>query len=275
MIHRLCALLGALACVAPAIAHAGCGPAPEPCDTASGRYHIALPDTAAGAPVVLFLHGYGSNGGNVIRNTGLVQGFVDRGYAVIAPDAELREPGGRAGWVFYPGWSGRDETAFLTGIVQDAATRFGTDPDDAILSGFSSGGFMVNYLACAAPDSFAAYAPVAGGFWKPHPDSCAGPVRLFHTHGWRDGVVPLEGRSLGGGRFQQGDIFAGLAIWRAANDCDDEKPTGFSRTGDFERRRWDNCSDGSALEFALFPGGHTIPPGWSDMMLDWYEALDD
>jgi polyhydroxybutyrate depolymerase len=24
---------------------------------------------------------------------------------------------------------------------------------------------------------------------------------------------------------------------------------------------------------ALFPGGHGVPAGWADMMLDWYEAL--
>ena len=40
----------------------------------------------------------------------------------------------------------------------------------------------------------AAYAPVAGSFWRPHPDmeACAGPVDLLHTHGWRDKTVPLD-----------------------------------------------------------------------------------
>ena len=185
-----------------------------------------------------------------------------------------RAAGGRPGWNFRGDPGGRDEIAFLTGVLADAAARFGLNPDAALLAGFSSGAFMVNYLACAAPQSFAAYAPVSGGFWRPHPAACAGPVRLFHTHGWVDGTVPLEGPFLGGGRFQQGDIFAGLEIWRHANGCVDEKPSGYAETGQFWRRKWENCGEGAALEFALFPGGHTIPPGWTDMALDWFEALE-
>ena len=132
---------------------------------------------------------------------------------------------------------------------------------------------MVTYLACEAPESFAAYAPVSGGFWRPHPAGCAGPVRLLHTHGWSDTTVPLEGRFLGGGRFQQGDIFAGLEIWRAANRCPDQRPDAHAATGPFWRRSWTGCAPGSALELALFPGGHTVPEGWADLALDWFEAL--
>ncbi len=88
-----------------------------------------------------------------------------------------------------------------------------------------------------------------------------------------DRTVPLEGRFLGGGQFQQGDIFAGLEIWRNANGCVDERPDGYRETGVFWRRRWD-CGEG-VLELALYPGGHGVPPGWGDMVLDWFEALPE
>ena len=252
---------------------AGCGSEVDACATASGTYHAALPDRAAEAPVLVFLHGYGSSGANAIALTRMVQPALDRGYAVLAPDGLPRATDGMgpASWNFYPGWPGRDEAAFLDGVVEDAATRFGVDPSRVLLAGFSAGGFMVNYLACADPVAFDAYAPVSGGFWRPHPSACEGPVRLFHTHGWADTTVPLEGRLLGGGRFQQGDIFAGLEIWRAANACADEKPSGYAKTGEFLRRFWEACQQGSALEMALFPGGHTVPEGWADLALDWFE----
>ena len=82
-----------------------------------------------------------------------------------------------------------------------------------------------------------------------------------------------EGRILGGGRFHQGDIFVGLEIWREANECADTKPSGFGTTDQFMLRKWNGCADGAALEFALFPGGHNVPQGWADMVLDWYEDL--
>ncbi|MEX0350306.1 MAG: PHB depolymerase family esterase [Paracoccaceae bacterium] len=253
---------------------AGCDDLEAACEIDTGIYHIELPDALDDAmPAVIFLHGYGGSGQGVLKMRGMVEAFKTRGYAVIAPTGEPRNGDGPKSWVFYPGWEGRDELDFLQSVRADAGERFGIDPERTILAGFSGGAFMVSYLACATPDAFTAYAPVSGGFWRPHPESCEGPVRLFQTHGWTDPVVPLEGRELGGGRFIQGDIFAGLEIWRAANDCADNKPDGFSTTGQFMRRTWTRCTEGSALEMALFPGGHQVPQGWADMIVDWAEGL--
>ena len=266
--------IGLALVLAATTVRADCGPEPGPCTLPDGEYHIALPPSGEGQPpVVMFLHGAGGYGEATIRNTGMVDPLVKRGYGVIAPTGGRRF-GDRPGalWSFLPGWPGRDETDFLKRVVADAADRFGTSPDRVLLAGFSAGGFMVSYLACNAPDTFPAYAPVSGGFWRPHPDSCKGPVRLFHTHGWSDRTVPLEGRPLRNGQFVQGDIFAGLEIWRAANGCAYDTPTATTQTGPFLRRKWD-CTPESALEFALFPGGHMVPPGWSDMVLDWFETV--
>ena len=271
MIRALC-LAASLATVATG-ARADCADTPGPCEIPEGRYHVELPDTdAPSRPAVMFLHGYGGSAEGVLKMRGTVEALTARGYVVIAPEGERRANGNRS-WSFYPGRRERDERAFLTAVRADAARRFGVDPERTVLSGFSAGGFMVTYLACEHPGAFAAYAPVSGGFWRPHPQSCAGPVRLFHTHGWTDNVVPLEGRYLGGGRWQQGDIFAGLELFRDANRCADNRPDGFATTGEFLRRRWSRCAEGSALEMALFPGGHGVPKGWAPMMLDWFEAL--
>ncbi len=258
----------------PAVANASCGPSLQPCDLDGGAYHASVPDSESSLPVVIFLHGAGSNGTNVFRNKRLLNDLTGRGYAVLAPTGS-RHFGNGTGrvWNFFPGAEGRDELQYLKRVLSDASLRFPLNSQRVLLAGFSAGGFMINYLACQAPDTFAAYAPVSGGFWRPHPQSCHGPVKLFHTHGWSDNTVPIEGRYLRNGQYQQGDIFAGLEIWRAANRCTDEKPSGHSQTGQFWRRTWSDCAEGSALEFALFPGGHTVPHGWVDMVLDWFEAV--
>ena len=255
-------------------AHAGCGADPEPCTLADGTYHIALPDEPENAPVVLFLHGAGSSGANVVRNAGLMRRFTERGYAVLAPSALPRREGATGGvWTFYPGWEGRNELEFLRATLSDSAEKFGTDIRRTLLTGFSAGAFMVTYIACDAPDSFPAYAPLAGAFWNPLPGTCSGPVRLHQTHGWRDSTVPLEGRPLFNNRYVQGDVFAALEIWRRANLCPNMSPDDFETTGEYMRRRWTDCAEGTALELALHPGGHSIPQGWAEMVLDWFEAV--
>lgn len=251
-----------------------CGGWDAACAVAGGSYHIELPD---GAPrgALVFLHGWGSRGAAVMGNRALVEPVLARGFVMVAPNGMPRGQGDGLGWSFHPDFpAARDEAAFFASVFADVERRTGLGRDAVLMGGFSAGGFMTSYLACAHPDAAAAYVPVSGGFWRPHPEACAGPVRLFHTHGWSDTVVPLEGRYLGGGDRAQGDIFHGMEIWRAANGCDAMQADRFDTAGRFWRRSWDRCIPGSALDFAVFSGGHSVPAGWAEMVLDWFEGLE-
>ncbi len=253
-----------------------------PCEIADGEYFIAMPETYdAPPPAVFFLHGFGSTGPAIFRSRGgVADTMLARGYAVVAPAGLKREgrQGGR--WAFHPWFpQNRDEVAFINAVRDAVVDEHGIDPDRTILSGFSVGGSMASYVACATPDAFAAYAPIGGNFWRPHPTECAGPVRMLHTHGWADGTVPLEGRVLRGDDSRdpdaliQGDIFHAMSVWRETNQCFQLKADRFEMDGPFWRRIWDRCAPGSALELAIFPGGHAIPKGWAEMTMDWFEAL--
>lgn len=253
-------------------AHA-CGDAQTPCAIDGGTYHAEAPPGDGPHPAIVFLHGWGGRGAGVVRNRGLVEALKDRGYAILAPQGMPRRPGDTGGsWNTRQNPRGRDDIAFLAAVAEDAATRFDLDPARIVLAGFSAGGMMTWRVACSAPATFAAYAPIAGVPWRPLPVRCAGPVKLHHTYGWSDPVVPLEGRIVGGG-LAQGDVFAGLTILRAAAGCGTDAPDGFARSGVYQLRRWTTCGEGASLEMALHPGGHTIPPGWSALALDWFERV--
>ena len=255
-------------------AKADCGPDAGACKIAGGTYHIALPEGAEGpVPAILLLHGYGGEGLGTIRNKPMVSLMLSRGYAVIAPDGQPRDSGKGRNWDFHPDRpTTRNETDFLTAVADDATTRFGLQRDRMLLAGFSIGGSMTSYVACARPEAFAAYAPVAGSFWRPHPTACAGPVRLFHTHGKADRTVPLEGREIMPG-FVQGNVFNAMGIWRAANGCPSDAPDGTRRLAIYTIEDWTRCDPGSTLSFALHDGGPSIPQGWAQMAVDWFEAL--
>lgn len=275
--RRVAAAAIALVCALTAHPAAACGGAEDACETPGGSYHIRLPE-AAGAgpvPVVVFLHGWGSTGANALNNPALGDAITDRGWAYLAPNGVPRG-GGRPGrtWGFHPDRPGpRGEIAFLQEVLEDAAARHGIDAGRAVLGGFSIGGSMATYTACAAPEAFFAFAPLSGSFWRPHPADCTGPVRLFHTHGWRDGTVPLEGRPLGGGVMVQGDVFAAMEILRRSNGCTGLRAEAFETSQTLWQRTWVDCTPGSALTLALYDGGHTVPDYWADMVIDWAEAL--
>jgi polyhydroxybutyrate depolymerase len=275
-IFTLIALLTAVLSATPAAAQQVCGAPGAPCGVALGTYNIILPEKARDGPIPLLLHfhGAGGTGGGVIGNKGMMAPILKRGYAVIAPNGLGRE-GRRGGfWSFIPGRPKlRDELAFTRQVLSDAVSRFNLDRARVLLTGFSIGGSLTWYLACQAPNDFAAYAPVAGGFWRPHPTRCAGPIKMLHTHGWRDSTVPLEGRPIWGGVIHQGDIFQGLQLWRAENGCNAGRPDRFITKGPFWRRTWTSCDPGTALQMAMHAGAHGVPRGWSKMALDWFERV--
>lgn len=267
--------------IAP-LSAAACGGPEQRCEVASGSYFAMTPDanlnTDIKPPLLIFFHGGGGWGDRIFKQRAkMAQVFIERGYVLIAPNGTRRQ-GSRfgPGWAFGMEGNGRrDELRFTKELIADAEERFDTDPDRILITGYSVGGSNVAYLACREPGLATAYAPVAGGFWRPHPRACNGPVRYLHTHGWRDQTVPLEGRPLGPpeAQIQQGDIFEMMQEWRRQNECTKLRPDSFETNGPFWRRIWKECRNGTALEFALHPGGHRIPDAWAHYVLNWFESI--
>jgi polyhydroxybutyrate depolymerase len=110
-------------------ATADCYGVPDACRVANGTYHIVMPtEHADTVPAIMFLHGHGGDGLGTMRNSGMVDLMLERGYAVIAPDGQTRD--GRAGrsWGFHPDRpSKRDEATFLVAVADDASARAMTE----------------------------------------------------------------------------------------------------------------------------------------------------
>ena len=258
----------------PALADEPCGAPAQPCSVAQGAYFAAAPPWRAGdtpRPVVLFLHGAGGSGAAAVEDRGLAEPIIARGYVLLAPSGQARP--GRDGFFWSTGTRPpvRDEAAFLAAVLEDASRRFHLDRGRVFATGFSMGAGVVWQLACHEPAAYAAYGPVAGGFWHGQPTGCAGPVKLLLTHGWRDDAVPLEGWEEDGKVW--GGTFDGVQLWRQVDGCPDPHAASFVTDARFWRRSWTGCAPGAALTLVLHPGGHEVPPGWADLALDWFEAV--
>ena len=266
---RLPAALVGLLLVGTAVAQEASPPSPGDacpagpgCVVASGSYRIVLPPRAGGGrPVgaIMYFHGYQGSAEEVVADAGLVAVARRLGVALIAPDGAGRT------WS-YPGSPARhrDEFAFVGQVLDDVAARFPVDPRRILASGFSQGGSMVWYLACRMPARFAAFAPIAGAFWEPLPESCEGPhPPLVHVHGTSDATVPLAGRALRSGA-RQGDVFRSLAVLAPAG-C----TAGWAQTFRAEKiadeltcRAATGCDGPARLELCLHAGGHKAEPAW-------------
>jgi len=257
----------------PGLANAqDCGGGDNPCAIAEGTYHVAAPEIDAPAGIVMYLHGGGATGMGML-NSGLAKAALDRGYLVVAPNGEQPDNEWKRDWSVPANnmTFTRDDFSFLTDVLNDV--RAARDMTDApvLLAGFSRGASMTWSVACQMPDFADAYAPAAGAFWEDLPQSCAAPVRLFHTHGWTDRVVPLEGRTFNDGSIVQGDVWASLKVMRETNGCRNRQPERSTFDGDLWFRHWTDC-DAGQIDLMLHQGGHGTPDGWGSLVLDWFES---
>ncbi|MEM6665711.1 MAG: prolyl oligopeptidase family serine peptidase [Pseudomonadota bacterium] len=264
----LVAALAGLALLLPASGDRAmaCGPDTD-CIIGERTYRIRMPEGHDGArPVgaVLYAHGYKGSAAGAMRNQALGKTLSDMGLAFIAAKSAGDD------WSL-PGTPSnlksdvRVELDYFDALLADVTTRFAVDPERIMMTGFSAGGMMVWTLACERPDRFLGFAPIAGTFWAPVPDTCRGPVAdIIHIHGDADRIVPLAGRPIG--KAHQGDVPTALAMYARFGAFGDEGP--LAAPGDqtcTERRN----PDGKRLAFCQFPGGHSFRTGDLRFAWDW------
>lgn len=150
-------------------------------------YLLNLPkdyDPTKRYPLVLFLHGAGERGEDLEKVA--VHGYmkhvreedVDYPFIFIAPQCPLEKY-----WACY--------TESLLAFLDDMLEKLPIDRERVYLTGLSMGGTGTWMLAMAAPDRFAAIAPVCGTgiCWNIDP-LLKLPICVYH--GDCDPVVPLE-----------------------------------------------------------------------------------
>ena len=144
-------------------------------------------------PLLLVLHGTGSNGSQMIRLGRFAAKSRAAGFVLIAPNAVGRafnDGSGRIGTAHQD----VDDVAFIDAIIRQV--RSSRAISQVFVTGFSSGAAMAQRLALELGNDLDGVAAVGGHLWAPlldEQDAPVTPVPMLLIFGTRDPLNPVDG----------------------------------------------------------------------------------
>lgn len=153
-------------------------------------------------PLVVGLHGGGSEGSTFGAAIGIRQATADYPAIVVLPDAITSVQAWNSGFLAVD--ERPNDVKFIRKLVNQAISDFNVNEERIYAMGFSSGAHLCYRLAAEASEVFAAIAVQAGcmgsnagpgePIWRNDPgDHGARPTSIYHIHGTRDNLVPADG----------------------------------------------------------------------------------
>ncbi|MFC8600093.1 alpha/beta hydrolase family esterase [Isoptericola sp. NPDC057191] len=227
-------------------------------------------DPASPAPLLVVLHGFGSDPARVDDLLGLREEAAARGALYVLPEGTTG-PDGRRFWNASDACCGAeradvDDSAYLALVVRTLATTYAVDPRRVAVVGYSNGGFMAYRTACDHADlvstvvSLAGAMPADGRACRP-----SRPVRVVQVHGTDDPVI----RAAGGRR--EGHAYPGAAAsaaaWARLDDCP-APPLTAPGLRDLDTAvpgaettvtTWAGCADGTSVQLWSIAGADHSP----------------
>jgi len=216
------------------------------------RLHIP-PAYLAGnpTPLVINLHGLGSNGFQQDLLSGMRDKADEVGFIAVHPEGR----GDPQSWYVGPTAGGQQEDVqFIRDLIYCLKGQLSVAADRIYATGMSNGGGMVNRLGCDLADVIAAIGPVSGAYL--FHDTCqpTRPVPVVAFHGTADEIVPY------GGGESLPPIPHWAADWAVRNGCEITSTITYSQ-GDTTGETWENCDDDSLVTLYTLTGGNHWWPG--------------
>jgi polyhydroxybutyrate depolymerase len=211
-------------------------------------------------PLVLNLHGYGSNSFEQLFYANLQSVADTARFLMVLPDGTFDQAGSR----FWNAGFGApvDDVRFLDALLDTLSLAYNINPQRVYSTGMSNGGFMSYTLACGLSDRIAAIASVTGSMTNLQVANCSPPrpVPVMQIHGTADPTVPY----LGNANFSS--IESVVAFWAGHNQC--PQPAVMTPVPDInaadgctaERYEYAPGNNGARVVFyKILNGGHTWP----------------
>ena len=202
-------------------------------------------------PLVLVFHGYGSQGKDLAKSSGLNQIADRENFIVVYPDGLDRH------WNV----SGNEDVAFTNSLIQQFQQRYKIDSRRIYATGVSNGGFLVQRLACESSNQITAFASVVATVPNGLQSRCQSnrPTSMLMINGTDDRKVPWTGGSLSYGQILS--VPDSIGFWRQRNQCPSAAQVR-SFNSQVQIDQYTNCKNGSEVELVTLKGaGHVFPRG--------------
>lgn len=259
-------------------------------DAGRGEIPLIVPDsyqTNAPAPLIVLLHGYGSNGvqqNEYMRFGELVNHY---GFILATPDGTQETQGRNARFWnasdaccnFYA--NDLDDSAYVLGIINTVKAQYEIDERRVYLIGHSNGGFMSYKAAHEHSDVIAGIASLAGAEATIAQAAPANPVHILQIHGTADGTIAYDGGDIQGNVYPSAE--ESVSRWAGYNGCSaqgvvtatldlDSSLDGLETTV----TRYNNgCEPGGSAELWTIADGAHIPeisPVFPEKVVEWLLA---
>ncbi len=222
-------------------------------------YILHVPKSYDGAhevPLVVNLHGFGSNARQQAIYSGLPAKGDTEGFITVTPNGT----GTPQRWAL----GGGTDIDFIRDLLDSLEAQLCIDPARVYAAGISNGSGFAQQLACAMSDRIAAVGAVAAMVF---PLRCAGtrPMPIIAFHGTDDPCVPY-----GGGTSKCGLMLPIPAVedaardWAKHNNCD-PAPANADASANVRTISYIGCQDDAFVVLVVVEGGGHTWPGSIDV----------
>jgi polyhydroxybutyrate depolymerase len=204
-------------------------------------------------PVVVDIHGTGSNPEEELEVSGMARAAEERGFVVILPIARIPRPNGGARWNIPFDEREADDVLYIADLLDDASRRLDLDSRRVFVTGFSGGARLASEVASRLSNRIAALGAVGG---LRAPSGPGRPVPVIAFHGTGDPVNPYEGEGPVYWRYGLKEAFE---RWADRNRCEGLDDT-LQVVDGVQCVRSAGCSATSDLQLYVLDGvGHVWP----------------
>ena len=232
------------------------------------------------APLVIALHGHGSNGPTLEFYIQFTPLSDQRGFLLAMPNG-LRDSEGVRYWNGTDACCGEDtdDSGYLRDLIAVIATRFTVNSRRVFVFGHSNGGFMAHRIGCDQADLVAAIVSLSAATWEDAAQCVpVAPVHALEIHGTSDTI-----RNYGGGCTEPDVCYPSAPetalTWAQLNHCtaSDSSPVRLDLTEtipgrDTMTQTFSACdAGGSSALWTIVNGPHhpALSPSFNDIVIDY------